>query len=283
MSTTITLAPGIDSVGRPYMDVLVGSFDAGVAFATVYRTVKGRQFQVRGLFQVPTTGIVTTQDYEAPFGVAAAYQVQQYDSSMNPVSLSAIATATVPRLSSPLYAWIHNPLDPSTAVRVWMMSQVAQQLSRPSTIETFQIPGRSVGVALHSTRGGLTGAVLDCYCETDADVDKFDALFGAYDSDQSPILCIRTDPDLRLPPTLFAVVASPVQNPFTDDAAGGGWWTLTGDETSPPVSAFVVALLSYADFTAFYGSTGTDDYAAFTAAYVDYATAQRDYSIEGSA
>lgn len=278
MSTTITLATAVDSAGRPYMDVRVGSFDAGVAFATVYRTVKGRQFQVRGLYQAPVSGLVSTQDYEAPFGVAASYQVAQYDSSMNFISYSAIVSATLPRLSAPLYAWIHNPLDPSTAVRVWMMGQSAQQIARPSAIEQFQIPGRSVGVALHSTRGGVTGAVLDCYCETDADVDKFDALFGGYDSDQSPILCIRTDPDLRLPPTLFAVVGSALQNPFTDDSAGGGWWTLTGDETSPPVSAFVVSLLSYADFTAFYST-----YAAFTSAYVDYATAQVDYSIEGTA
>jgi hypothetical protein len=278
MSTTITLAPAVDIASRPYMDVRVGSFDAGVAFATVYRTVKGRQFQVRGLFQAPVSGILTAQDYEAPVGVASSYQVAQYDSSMNFISYSAIVTATLPRLAAPLYAWIHNPLDPSTAVRVWMMSQAAQALSRPSTIEQFQIPGRSVGVALHGTRGGLTQAVLDCYCETDADVDKFDALFGGYDSDQSPILCIRTDPDLRLPPTLFAVVGSPQQNPFTDDPSGGGWWALTGDETSPPVSAFVVSLLSYADFSAFYSS-----YATFTAAYVDYATAQVDYSIEGTA
>lgn len=280
MATTITLTPGLDENNTPFVDVLVTAFDAGVASTTIWRTVAGRAFVVRGLFQVPTSGVVTIRDYEAGRGVVSSYQAQQFDSLANFVSYSATFTTTLPIADGDgtAVAYVHHPLDPATSVRVLMMNTAALAKQRPSAIEKFAVPGRSVPLALHGTRAGLTGIVLDCYTAVDADSDAFDTLFGAYDSDASPILCWRVHPDLRLPSTLFVAVAAPEEDPFTDDDAGGSIWRLTGDEVAPPTAAFVLAQLEYEDFTEFY-----PDYAAFTAAYVDYTTATRDYSIEGTA
>ncbi len=270
--TTITLTT--DSASTPFIDVLADGFPAEATTATLWRTAKGREFKVRGLVGVSTSGAVTVRDYEAPFGVVSSYRAQQFDAAGNFLSWSSPVSITLP-LPPVNTAWVHNPLDPSTSVRVTMLDSAAQTLSRPNDLEVLVVPGRSVGLTLSSTRRGLVGVVLDCYTATAADADLFEALFGDYDDDTIPIICVRTRPEMRLPPTLFVAVGSPAQSPTK---VGGALWGVSGDEVSPPISGFITALLDYADFTAFYA-----DYAAFTAAYTDYTEATRDYSIAGTA
>jgi len=282
MTTTVTLTTvdedSLAGAPAPHIDVLVDSIDVGVSFVTVWRTVNGRALKVRGLVNVASSSAVTARDFEAPFGVECSYRVEQFDSGGLFVSYSAATTATLP---SPTVGtmWVHNPLDPSTSVAVMVLSGAASEITRPSSAEVFRIPGRSVGVAITGTRHGVEGVVLDCMTETSVDGAKFDALFGAYDDDTVPILCVRTRPEMLLPPTLFALVASPRAVPL-DNRHGGTAisWLVNGDEVAPPAEAIIVALLDYADFTAFYAT-----YAAFTAAYADYTDASRDYTIAGTA
>lgn len=278
MSTSVILTSFPSGTPAPYVDVLVDTIDVGVSFVTVWRTVGTRAMRVRGLVNVSSGSAVTTRDFEAPFGVTISYRVEQFDGSGNFVSFSASATTT---LANPLpsRAWVHNPLDPSTAVEVTMLSTAVPDLRRRSDVDLFRIPGRSVGVVIAGTRRGVENIILDCAVESFAEADRFDALFGDYDSDTIPILCVRTRPEMRLPPTLFAVVADPQQIPG-NNRFGGEYteWALNGDEVAPPTEAIIVALLDYADFTAFYAT-----YAAFTAAYLDYTAATKDYSIAGTA
>lgn len=276
--TTITLDPQSPGSTAPYIDILAESFDPGTDTVTVWRTAGGRSFRVRGLVGVSAAGTVTIRDFEAGTGVESSYRVEQFDSAGDFIAWSDSEVAELPDTAP--YAWFHNPLDPSTAVKVRMLNGAAGVLAREVDAEQLRPIGRSVGVAYFGARRGLGRVVLDCIVETEADADAFDALFGGYDDVSTvPILCIRTPPAMRLPPTLFALIGIPEQIPL--DFAGGGEatkWALLGDEIAPPPEAIVTSLLGYDDFTAFYS-----DYAAFTAAYPDYRDATRDYTIAGTA
>jgi hypothetical protein len=277
VSTTLTVTPYPAGTPGPYIDVLAESFDAGVATVTVWRTVGTRTWRVRGLINVSASGIVTTRDFEAPPDRPSVYRVEQFDASGVFLSWSTTATTTLP--GDPGYAYIHNPFDPSTTVKVKMAGGAADEITRPIDAEVFRIRGRSVGVAIFSARRGVTKVSLDCITETEADADKFDLLFGDYDDDDTvPILCVRAPKIMRLPPTLFALIGEPGQRPFNFHRGGESTqWKLSGDEIAPPPEAIITSLLGYDDFTAFYS-----DYAAFTSAYADYRAATRDYSIAGT-
>jgi hypothetical protein len=234
----------------------------------VWRTVKKRELEVRGMVDVPALGTVEARDFEAPFDLEASYRVQQFDSLGNFVSWSTPSTATLAGTGKQK-AWIHNPLDPSTSLQLTMLAGAGASISRGINAEIMQVKYRSVGVAIFGTRSGVSKVQLDCLTETEADADAFDEMFGLYNDTTT----------MRLPSPLFALVGTPTQLP--QDFAHGGEstaWSLQGDEVSPPPEAIITALLGYDDFTAFY-----TDYAAFTAAYSDYQQATLDYSIEGTA
>lgn len=271
---SVNLTP--DTTAAPFVQVDVTP-PGGAEFVTVWRTAGGREFKVRGLVNVVADG-ASARDYEVPIGTEASYRPQYFDADGEFVAWGTPVTVTIPA-EPDSYAWVHNPLDPSTSVRVVMRGNAANKLSRPLNTQTFRVPGRSAAVALVGTRSGLQSVVLDCETDTLIDADRFDALFGGYDDDATvPILCWRTNPAMRLPPTLFALIVDPQQIPHTQFGHEFVDWKLSGDEVSPPAEALVVALLDYADFTAFYAT-----YAAFTAAYTDYTEASRDYSIAGTA
>lgn len=255
----------------PFVDIVVDDLPPGTERLTVWRTVKGRRFAVRGMYDVLAAGGAAARDYEAPFGVQSSYQVEYLATGGMPIGFSDPATTILPNIESG-WAWWHNPLDPSSAVKVRLLGTTAQEIVRETPGASLQIPGRSVGLTLPGTRSGVKGVVLDCVTLSREESDRFDALFGGYDDEGAlSIVCVRTNPETWLPPTLFAFVGSPTLRP-----KGADWaeWGITGDETTPPTPAVITPLLTYQDFTDFYPT-----YAAFTAAYPDYLTASRDYSI----
>lgn len=259
----------------PFIDVLVDVIPDGVIRVTVWRVVGRRRFKVRGLVNVLATDGVSGRDYEAPFGVESVYQVEYFDAAGLILGYSDTATATLTGLAVN-EAIFHDPLDPASAVRVTMMRGAAGSIVRGTDSDTAKVPGRSVGLVFPGTRSGVQGVVLDCYTATRADGVRFDALFGGYDSDALSIVCVRTRPEMWLPSTLFAFVGAPGLQPIGSDGERVKW-VLTGDETVPPTPAVITPLLTYDDFEAFYMS-----YDGFTAAYPDYLTASRDYSVIGA-
>jgi hypothetical protein len=278
--TTLTLTSIPGGVPCPSVAIVIGSIDVGVSTITLWRTVGKRQLQVRGFVGVSVAGgSFTGQDFEAPFDVVSTYQAQQFDSSGNFVSWSTPTTVTLAGPGGSI-AWFHNPLDPSTAVQMIMGKDAGKSKVRPIDAQEFAVQGSSAPVTTFGVRGALKGVVLDCWALTGAQSDAFDQLFGLYD-DQStvPILCVRTPAAMRLPSPLFVLIPNPEEQPMSY-ILGNTYtgWLLTGDEVAAPATTIIVAVLAYADFTAFYA-----DYAAFSAAYVDYQTAGVDYSIEGTA
>jgi hypothetical protein len=277
---TITLAALVDAPA-PRVDVFLQDAPTFLSSFTVWRTAEGRTFRVRGLVAISTaSGIGTVQDYEAPFGILATYRAEFFDSTGASVGFTDDFSVTLNPLAMEAWsAWFHNAIDPASSVKVELQGQDRQVLKRPLDYEIFRVRGRSVGVAVfNGGRHGYEGLVLDCVTLTAADESRFDDLFGEYDDDETvPIICVRSMPGSRLPATLFAVVGSPAKD-FPDGANLGErmWWSLVGDETAPPPEAFVVALLSYADFSAFFSS-----YASFTSSYSSYTAATRDYTKAG--
>ncbi|TFC30115.1 hypothetical protein E3O55_08510 [Cryobacterium sp. MDB1-18-2] len=269
---TITVSPSRSENPSPYVDVLVVP-PAGVDHFTVTRTAAHRKFKVRGLVNVIAAGGGSIRDHEAGFNVPSTYQAEYFTGGL-PTGFSAPAATTLYGLS-PGWAWFSDPLDPTSAVKVEFLKGAAGELVRSTPGESLDVPRRSVGLTIPGTRGGLKQVVLDCYTSTRADGEKFDALFGDYDSDSLSIICIRALPETWLPPTLFAFVGSPAKRPLGVDGQRV-YWAMQGDETTPPAPAFVTPLLTYQDFTDFYAT-----YAQFTTAYPDYLTASRDYTIAG--
>ncbi|MFC5930936.1 hypothetical protein D6T64_12140 [Cryobacterium melibiosiphilum] len=256
----------------PYIDVLVTD-PLGERF-TVTRMCGGRSFKVRGMVNVSSAGGGTIRDHEAGFDVPSTYRVEYFTSGAS-VGFSETATGTLYGLE-PGWAWFSDPLNPESAVKVRLLNGAASALSRSTPAELLEVPRRSVGFTLPGTRGGLKQVVLDCYTETREDGERFDALFGGYDSDALSIVCVRASPETWLPPTLFAFVGSPVAHPV-GQRGDALTWSLSGDETSPPAPAFVTPLLEYDDFTAWFAT-----YDEFEASYPDYLTAQSDYSVRGA-
>ncbi len=278
MVTTLTLTPQPIGSPAPYVDVLASAITAGVSRVTVWRTVKGRQYKVRGLVNVSAGGTVTTRDFEAPRDVLISYRVQHLDALGNFISWSDTATTTLPDVDG--YTWFHNPLDPTTSVRLRMLAPTPGALTKPLDAEILRVLGRSLGVGFFGARGGFSNINLTALTETIEDADRFDALFGGYDDVNTvPILCVRTPSAMRLPPTLFALVGKPEQVAL-QPWIRGEWsaWQMAGDEISPPPEAIITALLDYADFSAFYSG----GYNVFKAAYLDYEQAMRDYTIAGT-
>lgn len=269
----VTAAP--TGTPSPFVDVLVDVIPDGVSRVTAWRVVGGRRFKARGLVDVLAAGGVTVRDYEAPFLVPSNYQVEYFDAAGSTTGYSDTATTTLTGLA-PNEAIFHNPLDPASAVRVTLVQGAAASINRSTEGAVAQMPGRSVGLTFPGTRSGVQGVVLDCYTATREDGERFDALFGGYDSDALSIVCVRSRPETWLPPTLFAFVGKPGLQPIGNDGEAVRW-ALSGDETTPPTPAVITPLLTYEDFTAFYSS-----YEVFGSSYPDYLTASRDYSVKGS-
>lgn len=279
MATTITLTAEPAGTPAPYVDVLATGFAVGIDSTTIWRTVAGRAFRVRGLVNVSTGGTVTIRDFEAPLGVESSYRAEHFDSAGDFVSWSDSETVTLDEGLIEV-AYLHNPFDPSTSIQVVMSVGAAATITRPTSFEKFDVKGRSVPVIISQPRRGVEGVVLDCSTTSLAAAEGLEAIFGGYDDDTVPIVCVRTHPNLFLPGTFFATIERPSKRAL--NVRQGGEiidWYMSADEVAPPVESAVTVLLDYADFTAFY----TTGYDVFTAAYADYQEATRDYTIAGTA
>lgn len=278
MTLSVTAVPETE-FDAPFVDVLVSEFPVGTVSLSVRRTAGGRTFPVRGLTRSTAAGAASVRDYEAGLDVASTYRTEFFDVEGLSIGFDSPVTVTLASVADvwgDSVAWFHDPLDPSTSVKVSLLGGAGHGISRPIPADVGFVSGRSVGVVFPGTRQGVQRLTLDCVTESREDGDRFDALFGRYDSDALGVVCVRTRPRTRFPSTLFAFVGSPVGQARDYDSWALNWF-MEGDEVVPPVPAVVVPLLTYADFTAYYAT-----YQDFTDSYPDYITATRDYSVKGS-
>jgi hypothetical protein len=270
----VLVTPYLDENPSPRVEVFVQDPPPGLVNIT--RTAAGRTFQVRGAVDAPSGSGVSRIDVEVPFGVSVIYQAEIKDQVGNSLGFVSSAAATLPVTD----IWIHQPLDPTRAVKVDMTDESALELARGFDGEMIYTDGATAGRWIGGRRRALENVTLVAETDTIDAADALQAVFGGYGDDQIPVICVRTPPTFsRLPRTFFLAVPKPTERDI-NIRYGGNLSTLvmSGDESLPPAPGLVVALLRYADTDAFFGS-----YAAIDSAYGSYLARDRDYAKAGYA
>src|SRR5690606_26185511 len=93
--------------------------------------------------------------------------------------------------------WMHNPLAPTGAVKVRLVSTAGELLSRPVPGEVVRPKGRRVGVVVAGRRQGLADGVFDVYVPDLESADKVQAFLGTQTTNLPPVICIRMGIDHR--------------------------------------------------------------------------------------
>jgi hypothetical protein len=228
-----------------------------VHHVTAYRIVENVATSVRTAIDLFAVGGVVFDDAETPIGATATYRLQQYDSAG--VELGYATTPSVVTIPSPnpVYAWISDPLNPASAVRVVLAETAARNRTRPIPGTLHKVGMRTV--ALVGQRGLLEQLPMDFFTETLVDRDRVDALI----TETSGLVLIRTAPPVPIPRLLYcwAANASPIElDPFGNEEATA--WANTVEEVSPTEGAvlsipnnwqiYIDAFPLWSDFNAAY-------------------------------
>ena len=251
MAYAPTIIPFTNAAPAPRAEVLFTTFAPGTATVTVYRLAEGREYQVRGAVNAAVAGSLSRIDSEVPFGVPATYRAEMFDAAGMSLGFTDSGAVTL----NVAETWVHNPLDPTGAVKVVFLQGSAKSIRRPSAGKVFYPEGRTVGVVISGARSGVTGIPLPVMTETFADADKIQAMLGGYGGRTVPVLCFRTPPPMRIPRPFFVAVMDAAE---TDIAVSAGdealSWEIEGDEVAPPAPGLFVPLLTNADINAFYAT-----------------------------
>jgi hypothetical protein len=271
----LVITPYLDENPSPRVEVFVQDPPPGTV--TVARTADRRTMTVSGMISVPTGSGVTRLDLEVPFGVPVSYTAQFVTPTGAPLGY---VSTTTPVTLAVTDTWISQPLNPRLAVKVDLTDESATELKRGFVGDKVYTQGATVARWIGGRRHGLEDLKLVAETATTAAADMLQDIFGTYDVDQVPVVCIRTPPTyLRIPRTLFLAVPAPTETDINRRYGGSlTLMNLVGDEALRPAAGLVAALLRYADTDAFYGS-----YAAIDSAYGSYLARDRDYSKAGYA
>lgn len=246
----ITLLTNVTAA--PFVEVFIDDLIPEAASVTVYRLAAGREFEMRGAVRAPTAGAFTRIDFEIPFNTLVTYRAELFDAAGESLGFTDSASTTLLCADT----WMHNPLNPAGAVKVFFGEDQAWSVTRPTPGVVSRPLGRRVGVVLSEPRYGVVDLGLVVRTSTDADADGVQAMMG--DNGMPPIVCIRLgsqDQRLRVPQPLFLSALS-VTEMDMDHRWGGTELAhdLRGDEVDPPIPGLFVPLLTRADLNAFYSS-----------------------------
>lgn len=219
---------------------------------TLWRTADGERLPVRSYDNVQVIGSDVTTDYEVSLGRLLTYELEVLSGS-GTGGPTASATITVTATSG----WIQDPLDPSTALRIYgdyatdgafLDEDSLKSLTMPANVNTIQIMGSKRQVALMSER--LIQSGLSFKMVTDA-VAASDALRLLLE--QTPLLLIRPLPEwsAALPGLCYTAAPAPEEHPITE-ARGGTlieWKFDTGLVEAPKMN-FVIPVWTYQDWQA---------------------------------
>ncbi len=272
MSTAPTLTAFTDANPAPRALVTFTTLVAGTQTINVYRTAVGRQMKVRGGVNLYAVGGAVVMDYEAPFGVPAVYQAEQFDITGTSLGFTDQATVTLTVTDT----WVHQPLSPTLAVKARLMMDSANDMVRPTPGGVYWPEGATVGRQIGGQRTGLQGTAIHLRMGNAADVDKLSSMFGGYSTDFPAVLCIRTPPTIRLPRVLFAGCLDPHEVIFGNYSLLT--WQMTVNEVSPPAPGLVIPSLRRKDIDFAYATR-----AARAAAYATRLARDSDFSLAGVA
>ncbi|SBN64461.1 hypothetical protein GA0004736_3421 [Curtobacterium sp. 9128] len=261
-----------DDVLGPRVQVLFPFLAAGTQTITVRRTAGGRTLPVRGGQNLYAVGGASVLDQEAPFGVPASYQAEQFNASGASLGMTGATSVTVDSAD----AWVSQPLNPTLALQVRVRLTSTDTLGWESPGDTVWTQGGSVGRLINGQKSGLKGVSLLLRLLHPEDAARFDEMFGTYDTTYPAVLCVRTPPNVPLPPVLFFGCRTPKR--LTSGANKLVQYQLDGDEVAPPAPGLIIPALSRDDIDAAYPTR-----AARAAAYTSRLERDTDYTLTGLA
>lgn len=265
-----------DVTAAPFVEVFIDELVPEAASLTVYRLAGGREFQMRGAVNAPTGGAFTRIDFEVPFNMPVTYRAELFDAAGESLGFTDSATTTIVSADS----WMHNPLNPSGAVRIALGPESASVIRRPTPGSVSRPLGRRVGVVLSEPRYGIVGLGLDIRTVSDAEADAVQAMFG--DLNMPPVVCVRLgsrDQVMRVPQPLFLSVMDAAETDIAHQWGGGEIsHAVEGDEVDPPIPGLFIPLLTRADLNAFFATR-----AALNAGGLMRIDLNRRYDLAGTA
>jgi hypothetical protein len=266
----LTLTASLDANPSPRVLVVLTDTAPQVQTVNVQRTAEGRTMKVRGGIALFSVGGSSVMDFEAPFGVPAVYQAEQFD--VNGLSLGFTDPGSITLAITD--TWIHQPLSPTLAIKARIFLDSANDIVRPSPGTVIWTEGATVGRIIGGQRVGLRGTNVRLRMANTADTDRFALMFGSYTSDFPAVLCIRTPPTIRLPRVLFAGCLDPHEISFGNYAMIT--YQMSIDEVLPPAPGLVIPLLRRKDIDAAFTTR-----AARAAAYSTRLLRDTDYTRAG--
>lgn len=244
----------------PRVQIEFDALPPTAAFARVTRTVDGRGEVVRDAVNRAIAGGLNVTDYETPPGTPLTYRAELFNAEGISLGFTLESSTEVPDTAPDdgfFYVWLHNPLDPRTAVRVAWHREALSRIRKSTPGDVRWAQGRRLGLVVASRRTGLVAVPLDVVTETTADADRLDALFGDADHDRRPIVCVRICRGLaitRLPKVWFAGIFAQDYEPDLSMGTQETVWRMQGDQVAPPTPGLVAPLLRRKDIDAFYAS-----------------------------
>ncbi|WIA95797.1 hypothetical protein [Curtobacterium sp. MCBA15_004] len=233
----------------------------GTASLTMYRSFAGYDgrtvdMTVRSAIRKYAVGAFSGSDAEIPIGVPVSYWAEMFDDGGTSLGRTESTTVTFPSAGGNV-AWISDPLDETSGVRVLMIDQAGNSLSRPVSGSRYQVGFRTVVLA--GTRTLLVGQDMSFLTETVADRLAIYRLM----EDTGGLVLIRSAPPKDVPRLLYCWASDPKATTYqTDSGMDLTRWVNPVDEISPiegdvavprvPYQAYMDAFPTYGDAMAAY-------------------------------
>ena len=262
-STAKLYTPALALVPRPTFDptprveITLTDMTPTSNVVTIWRTADGKRQAVRGFRK---RGVVSADyliDYEVPLGRQVSYEIEVTDG----VNAQVAAPAAVVQVDSASGA-IQDPLVPGATVPVYgefgpdgkayLRDTALKQLEYAADMSIMQVLGSPDPVALLGQRMAAGGVDMTMSTRAAQHAANLRNLLQ-----QAPLVLVRPLPgwSAALPGLCYLAAGKPTELPV-DEAWGGQLirWQLVGDLVAAPTMNVVVALWTYGDVKALWGT-----------------------------
>lgn len=259
------IAPAVTGYtdGSPGPRVVVNTTEvaASTVTGTLHRIYGNNDDIVPGADGIPATGGFVRTDYYPPLGTPVAYRVEMFDA--NGASLgftdAGVVTLDVPAST----CWISSPYTPSLAVQVELDDEASSNLTREITATTHLIGGRRIVIS--EAAFGYASIPMSFWVSTVQEARDAEDVFV----DGLGVCVFRVAPPMEVPRVLYGFGIPTRQEVNLPAGVEDTFFSLTVDETAPPTTAIIAAVVTYGRYT-----NNLTSYAEFTQMYGTYRDAQ---------
>lgn len=265
MAVTLDVTAQSDTNPCPRAEITItGITGTNVTLTRNYGTETS---EVRGALKRETTGTSFIIDYEAPLGTPVTYEATGLDANGN-ITDTATKSAPVtvaPQLYDGEMAWMQDPLDPTTAMRVILEGQAGTSLGYSRSVE-YNRPLQSTLMGMAGRMGEAENVPWSVFTRYGDETAKFlDLVRTAYP------LVIRTIAPIPLPPLVYASVDSVKRIQIDLYQAGWEMWAMEFTTVRASSAAIVKPFYTYGSVIRLHeGYSYADVIAAHPGTYLDF-------------